>query len=368
MTTVGDSQSNPKKCPAPASMGHGYITSLLRMPPKRTNLDSPNPVKHQMVEIERVDEATAELAIPPSAPNAVVLAELPVISDAQVAKVEDLGESAAAAAASSSAPATPPRNTVPSPSVPSLPLLPTSPSNRARYLEGRQPTRICCNLDLMRAVAGARIAISAICVAVFPASMNPDRRYIQLADPYGSTGITVWNSHVNKFGFSSVGKLVTCARLVVGTHNGKRCLTMARDSGLDIEDDGKHAVVDWWKGLLNQPILTTLEAHSASENSMISVSGVVGSVTEEAKIVGGIPRTLTTINLVDATGKFDVRTWNHVQSQFSQHVDRPVVIRRVRVTSFAGEKLAELLDGNGSEIHTKFPGFTALLAWWHSQD
>ena len=330
------------------------------MPPKRTHLESPNPVKHQMVELVPVDNANAELAIPSTAPIADVPAELPVISDAQVAKVEDLGESTTAAAASSAAPATPPRN--------ALPPLPCSPSNRTRYLEGRQPTRICCNLDLMRAVAGSRIAISAICVAVFPASSNPDRRYVQLADPYGSTGITVWNSHVNKFGFSSVGKLVTCVRLVVGTHNGKRCLTMARDSGLDIEDDGKHAVVDWWKGLLNQPILTTLEAHSASENSMISVSGIVGSVTEEAKIVAGVPRTLTTINLVDATGKFDVRTWNHVHSQFSQYIDRPVVIRRVRVTAFAGEKLAELLDGNGSVINTQFSGFSELLAWWHSQD
>jgi len=53
-----------------------------------------------MVELELVDDANAELAIPSTAPIADVPAELPVISDAQVAKVEDLGESITAAAAS----------------------------------------------------------------------------------------------------------------------------------------------------------------------------------------------------------------------------------------------------------------------------
>jgi hypothetical protein len=58
-----------------------------------------------MVELELVDDANAELAIPSTAPIADVPAELPVISDAQVAKVEDLGESTTAAAASSADPA-----------------------------------------------------------------------------------------------------------------------------------------------------------------------------------------------------------------------------------------------------------------------
>ena len=333
------------------------IVLPLTMPPKRSHLQSPNPVKQQMVAPEDlvVDEAVAEVEL--------------IVQVAENMEAQDVADAAAAEEQLSTAlPVTPPRNAGPASRVLTT-TPPASPAtNRTRYLEGRQPARVCCNLDLIRAAApGGRITISAICVAVFPASSNPERRYIQLADPYGSTGLTVWNSNVCKFGFSSVGKLVTAQKLVVSTHNGNRCLTMARDSGIEIDDDGKHAVVDWWESLLHQPILNALEAHNAPENTMISVSGVVGSVSEETKMVGGVARVLTTVNLVDATGKFDVRTWNHIHNQFGAYIDKPIVIKRVRVTSFAGTKLAELLDGNGSEIDTTFVGSANLLAWWSSE-
>ncbi len=215
-------------------------------------------------------------------------------------------------------------------------------------------------------LAGTKIALYGICVAVFPASSNPDRRYIQLADPYGSAGLTVWNENVSLFGPSTVGKLITCKKLSVTQHNGKRVLTMSRESSVCVDDDGNHAVVDWWKGLLHQRAMTALEAHSATENSIISISGVVGQISEDTKIVGGKSRVLTTIHLVDSTGKFDIRTWNHVNDQFTAFVDRPVTIQRVRVTAFAGDKLAEFLDGHGSLIVTTFPGSDAMLSWWTS--
>ena len=324
------------------------------MPPKRNHLQSLNPVKHQMTEHVKqlMDEDEVDL----------------VVEVAENLETEDVVVADLVAAASAAPFVTPPRNDAQLPRGIPLSPPPSSPqTNRTRYLQGRQPARVCCNLDLMSAVAGARISISAICVAVFPASSNPDRRFIQLADPYGSTGITVWNSHVNKFGFGTVGKLVTAQKLVVSTHNAKRCLTMARDSGIEVDDDGTHAVVDWWKGLLQQPILNTLDAHSAPDNAMISISGIIGSVSEESKMVGGVSRVLTTINLVDPTGKFNIRTWNHIHNQFIGFIDRAVVIKRVRVTAFAGEKLAELLDGKGSEIHTAFPGDAALLEWWSAE-
>ena len=248
-----------------------------------------------------------------------------------------------------------------------LPVASPSPStNRSRFLQGCQPVRISCNLDLMKSPAGAKIAITAICIAVMPASRNPDRRYIQISDQYGSAGLTVWNLNVSLFGPATVGKMVNFKRLVVQSHNGKRCLTMARDSTIEIEDDGQHAVMDWWKGLLHARARNALQAHSSEDNDIITVTGVVGQVSEETKVVNGVARVLTTIHMVDATGKFMIRTWNHVHQQFLAFIDKPASFQRVRVVSFAGEKLAEFLDGNGSVILTDFPGCSALKEWWHS--
>lgn len=325
------------------------------MPPKRSHvgcgeshLQSPNPVKLQMLESDRLpanESAHENLA-----------------ANGNVAIVQSDVIFAPPSTAPPLHPASPPRSVAAD-----LPVPPISPTtNRSRFLQGSQPVRVCCNLDLMRTTAGAKIAITAICIAVFPASRNPDRRYIQLCDAYGSTGLTVWNQNVSLFGVASVGKLVTCKRLVVASHNGKRCLTMARDSTIEIDDDGQHAVVTWWHGLLLTRSMCALEAHDCAENSIISLSGVVGSVTEEAKMVAGVSRILTTIHMVDATGKFLVRTWNHVHLQFQNYVDKPVTIQRVRVASFNGEKLAELLDGNGSVIITDFPGCATLHEWWNS--
>jgi hypothetical protein len=99
---------------------------------------------------------------------------------------------------------------------------------------------------------------------------------------------------------------------------------------------------------------------------MITLSGVVGQVSEETKVVNSVARILTTIHMVDATGKFLIRTWNHVHQQFAALIDKPASFQRVRVVSFAGEKLAEFLDGNGSLILSDFPGCSELKAWWNS--
>jgi hypothetical protein len=83
-------------------------------------------------------------------------------------------------------------------------------------------------------------------------------------------------------------------------------------------------------------------------------------------MVQGIPKTLTTAHLVDPSGRVDVKSWNHDQGALLQYVDKPVVFKRVRVTSFAGTKLCEILDGAGSIIDTEFSGKTSLLKFWNS--
>jgi hypothetical protein len=315
------------------------------MPPKRSSLlQSPNPIKAQMVDSDEdnVDGAAAPSILSASPPR--------------------LSAASAASAAPSSPPVSPPRPTTAA-------AVPPSPSTpRSRFLDGRTPMRVCCNLDLVRPPVGAKLALSGVCVAVFPASSNPDRRYIQLADAYGSAGLTIWNDNVKLFGPDTVGKLVTCQRLVVTTHNSKRVLSMARDSSIAIDEDGQHAVIDWWKSLLSQRALTALEAHAMDDNTIITISGVVGQVSEESKIVNGKTRILTTVHLVDSTGKFDVRTWNHHAHQFQHLVDKPAKIQRVRVTSFAGEKLAEFLDGQGSSVLEAFQESEALHKWWNSSN
>jgi hypothetical protein len=68
--------------------------------------------------------------------------------------------------------------------------------------------------------------------------------------------------------------------------------------------------------------------------------------------------------MVDSSGKLDVRSWNHNADAFNHYADAPIMIRRVRVTSFAGVKLCELLDGAGSVIETAFSGCDALRKFW----
>ena len=244
---------------------------------------------------------------------------------------------------------------------------PASPaSNRDRFLKGFLPARSCCNLDLCRSPVGTKFNLTAICTAVFPATVNPDRRYIQLADNTGSVGITVWNHNVAKFSSASVGQVVSLSKAVLGNHQGKKSLTMARDSSVAIVVDDQHAVALWWKSLLANGPLSCGAVHDVADNTIITISGVLGLVDSEVKIVNGVEKTLVSLHLVDSCGKVDIRTWNHSIDSFIQYVERPILVRRVRVASFAGTKLCELLDGSGSIIETTFKGQTTLSQFWNS--
>jgi hypothetical protein len=243
--------------------------------------------------------------------------------------------------------------------------VPPSPvTNRDRFIKGFLPARTCCNLDLCRAPAGQKFNLSAVCIAVFPKSSNPDRRYIQLADSTGSVGVTVWNENVNSFSIASVGRLVTLTKVVITNHNGKRALSMVRDSSVQQVDDETHTVSTWWRSLLTLAPLSCGAVHDVTDNNMVSVSGILGHVSSEIKMVQGVPKTLLTLHMVDSSGKLDVRSWNHNADAFNHYADAPIMIRRVRVTSFAGVKLCELLDGAGSVIETAFSGCDALRKFW----
>jgi hypothetical protein len=231
-------------------------------------------------------------------------------------------------------------------------------------MKGFLPARTCCNLDLIRASAGTKFNLAAICIAVFPKSSNPERRYIQLADVTGSVGVTVWNENVNSFSTASVGRLVTLTKVVITNHNGKKALSMARDSSVQQIDDETHTDSTWWRSLLTLAPLSCGAVHDVADNTMVSVSGILGHVSSDTKMVQGVPKTLLTLHMVDSSGKLDVRSWNHTADTFNHLANCPILIRRVRVTSFASIKLCELLDGSGSVVETSFPGDAALRKFW----
>jgi hypothetical protein len=320
-------------------------------PTKRSSLQSPNPVKHVAQELEAAAQAPVPLehasSLSPPIEPADAHGSVPLLLESPLSPPPEPADAHGS------------DNGTVRPTGPPSPL-----SNRERFMAGFTPLRTCCNLDLCRAPAGTKLNLSAICIAVFPATTNPDRRYVQLADNTGVVGVTVWNANVHKFGDNSVGSLVTLQKAVISAHQGKKQLTLARDSVVKVGGDEKHEAITWWTSLLHQHPKSCGAVHDKSENSMISVAGILGRVSSETKIVHSQERLLTCLHLVDATGKLDVRSWNHAPDSFLDFVDRPILIQRAKVVSFAGNKLCELLDSSGSIIVTEFPGKNELMRFW----
>jgi hypothetical protein len=121
------------------------VTFYVEMPPKRSALQSPNPVKHQSVssdeEVFPIAGGTARDTVDPCEASSENILPVSVVSSADID------------APPSTPPMSPPRRVAGGSSAVAAPLSPATP--RDRFLDGRTPVRICCNLDLMRAPAGA---------------------------------------------------------------------------------------------------------------------------------------------------------------------------------------------------------------------
>ena len=331
-----------------------YVISIMKGS-KRSSLQSPNPVKYSAA-----DDDTEQ----PAPSHRIGTSAMPD-TDADHVEVPVSGANGVSESSSSPPSCISPKH----PSTPDInsrvTVAPKSPvSNRDRFLAGFTPLRTCCNLDLCRAPAGNKFNLSAICIAVYPASRNPDRRYVQLADNTGVVGVTVWNENVNKFNEKSVGSLVVLTKAVISSHNGKKQLTLARDSIVKVGEDVDHEVCSWWSMLLRQTPQSCGSVHDMPDNTIICLTGIVGRVSCEMKMVNSSEKALTVLHLCDASGKLDVRTWNHTPDTFARFVDRPILIQRVKVSSFAGTKLCELFDAEGSVFVSDFPGKTDLELFW----
>lgn len=238
--------------------------------------------------------------------------------------------------------------------------------NRARFLQGMQPTKVSCDLTSAPTNPGMRFSFEAIILVVYPAKTTPpERRYVELIDQYGTTGITVWNSYVHAVKPTSVGCVIKFTRLSLTMHNGTKSLTMAKDSTMQVEEPNYVGqLTKWWSELLSEPAITCAKFHDMTAGSMVNVSGILGFISQEEKMVNGERKFLLILYITDRTGKLELRSWNHSDVEFLQYRERPVMFNRVRVSLYAGTRTADLLTGqNGTQITTHFDS-RDLEAYW----
>jgi hypothetical protein len=242
-----------------------------------------------------------------------------------------------------------------------------SPSgNRARFMANCQPLRVGCDLrSVGLQAAGVRFSFQAVVFVVYPASEKPDRRHVLLIDSTGCTGLTVWGAHVPLFTFSTVGTVVKFTKLSMVIHNGRKSLSMSKDSSVVFVPN--NIITDelkWWQNVLDQGVKRIIDVHDCDDDTVINVSGIVGSLSSETKRVRADNKDLLHMRLTDRTGFIDVRSWNHSESEFSRFLEKPLQLQRVRVSSFAGTKILELLDGVGTVVVSDFEGQQDLASYW----
>jgi len=284
--------------------------------------------------------------------------------DAQIAAVDSTLDASSSpnrvASGANAAPISPERNRE------NVVANPPSPaSNRDRFRAALMPSQVTCDLSSVVVEPGHRFTFQGIVLVVFPASSNPVRRHVLVGDGRGTVGITVWNAHVNSFSSESVGQLVIVTKVSVVIHNGTRGITLNKESALSFNSIADHFASVWWQSITQQPAVSAILICDQKDNNVVNVAGIVGSVSVEQKTVRSDARDLVTIKLVDRTGIVTLRTWNHSSDSFLPLVDQPVMFRRVRVTSFANQKAAELFDGAGTVIERGgFEGAEDLKKFW----
>jgi len=257
------------------------------------------------------------------------------------------------------------------PHIPALPAssmapVPLSPaSNRERFRSACMPAHVTCDLSTASTEPGLRFSFQAIVLVVYPSSQNPLRRHVLLGDGRGTVGVTVWNSHVNAFSFSVIGQLVHLTKVAITVHNNVRGIVLNKESILSFSEGNGHFAQSWWSNMILVPPISVIHVADAKDNDIINVAGVLGAIHVETKNVRQDAKELLTLRIIDRTGILQVRSWNHTASLFQPKLDQPILIHRVRVSSFGGMKIGELLDGNGSIVHEgDFPAAADLAKFW----
>ena len=243
-------------------------------------------------------------------------------------------------------------------------IQPMSPaSNRERFHASCMPNTISCDLSTVSTQAGLKFSFAGIVLVVYPAASNPVRRHVLLGDGRGIVGVTVWNTQVSAFSSKSVGNLAQFTKVALTCHNNTRGLVLNKESAVTLATASQHFASMWWQSLLLAPPVQAIFFHDTADNSIVNVAGIIGSVTKEDKTVRNAPASLLTVRLVDRTGVIMVRSWTHSHVIFEDWLDKPILIRRVRVTAFANIKIGELLDGDGSHFEREFDNHDLIKFW-----
>lgn len=238
---------------------------------------------------------------------------------------------------------------------------PPSPSQREAFQASLYVTKVKSNLSTANAAPGARVNFDGTVVVVYPCEANPVRRYVLLADELGTIGVTFWNQNVSKFSSSSVGHVVQLTKVLITQHNGKKSITMNKESGLTFTEQ----IAPFWSELARNPIVSIVDVHSMPANSFVTIAGVLGFLHSERKIVKDQEKELVIMKLIDRTGQIEVQSWVSKLADFSVYRDRPVKFQRLRVVAFGGIKCLEILDGNGTLVNSEFDGCGELAKFWN---
>ena len=68
--------------------------------------------------------------------------------------------------------------------------------------------------------------------------------------------------------------------------------------------------------------------------------------------------------ILDRTGQIEIRSWTHTIADFSIYREKPILLKRVRVTAYTGTKMIELIDGGGTVVENQFPHAADLSSFW----
>jgi hypothetical protein len=238
-----------------------------------------------------------------------------------------------------------------------------SPSNREKFMSKMHVQSVGCSLDSVNVSPTVRLTFRGTVVVLYPPAVSPDRRYVIFMDETGSTGITVWNDNVKLFHSGKIGCMVEISKMALTMHKGQKSLSLTKESQIVFLIDPNV----WWSDLMRAPPLSIVDVHSANENTILSLSGILGFLSTEEKVVRNSLVTLLILRIVDRTGEIEVRSWNRKLSEFSHLREKPVKISRARVTAYAGTKMIELIDGaSGSVVTDSFDQASELSAFWHA--
>ena len=103
---------------------------------------------------------------------------------------------------------------------------------------------------------------------------------------------------------------------------------------------------------------------SKSETAALVARVAPALIQVEEKKVKSDNKNLLVLHMTDRTGRFEIRSWNHSDTEFLQYHERPILLKRVRVSMYAGQRVGELLDGpHGTVVSTDFDS-TDLRSYW----